>query len=116
MKRKTNKYTHLFKNYFLDKDKYNFILLKLRTTINSVEKYDIIGYYSNISQLVVGIKKHYAFHNVLNSRVEDLIRDLEEIEKVIYRELNMELPFSNLPKEEQIGYLQEALDKLKEEE
>ena len=84
MKPKLNKYKHLFKNYFVDQDKYNFILLRSRLTKKGKEDYDTLGYYSTIPQLRRGIMKHYAFENVLSEKVEDLIRDLERISDIIY--------------------------------
>ena len=83
-KAKKETYKHLWKNYFLDKDTRNFILIQMKiSNKTSKETYNEIGFYSNFKHLIKGLKKHYAFDNIFSVKFEELLSDLQKINEVI---------------------------------
>ena len=83
-KAKKETYKHLWKNYFLDKDTRNFILIKMKLSNKThKETYEEIGFYSNFTSLINGLKKHYAFDNIFSVKFEELLEDLQKINKEV---------------------------------
>lgn len=76
------RYKHLFENYYLDNDYRNIILLEKKVSKSNVIRYEKIGYYPKISQLIQGMKEHIIVHSITELEFDELIAKLEYINRL----------------------------------
>ena len=75
---------HLINNYYLDKDKYNYILMERKIKIKGVnqgtEYFETLGYYGmNLNMLLTKLVDIYCLENVMNQDFEDMLGFIREI-------------------------------------
>ena len=82
---------HLYKNYYLDADKLNYIICEKNVIKNSKkienignEKYDAVGYYGTIGQVITKLKELCVIENITSVESESIIKELSEINKYVY--------------------------------
>ncbi len=79
---------HLINDYYMDTDKYNYILLKRMIKqdgkLKGTEYFVQLGYYGkNLRLLKQAICKIYVFENITNKEMDRLINGLNEIIEMI---------------------------------
>ena len=76
---------HIINNYYYGRyDLRNFAIYERKLSgKDGKERFEAIGFYPNIKDLIRGIKRIYANQNLLNKEVEELINELQMIEEEI---------------------------------
>lgn len=82
---------HLFLDYYLDRhDKYNYAIYERKIhQITAEERFKPISYYTNLGEIIRGVKKLYVreklMHSIENNKLDKLLEDLQEIHKELER-------------------------------
>ena len=77
-----DKLKKLYENYYLGNDNRNMILYERKVSDKGNIRYDVLGYYHKLSQLIKGIKHHFIINNITILEYDDMISNLEKINRL----------------------------------